>query len=173
VFFINLGLLLFNILPIYPLDGGQILRSLLWFVMGKARSLMAATVIGIIGIVCFIGFAIWREQVWLGLISIYLLFICWNGLQQARKLLQQAKLPRRLGYACPSCKTSPPIGAYWGCSACKQPFDTFETQGVCPHCSTRFATTTCLDCRVQSPMVTWVPGAYPGVGTVNGGYTGR
>jgi len=26
---------------------------------------------------------------------------------------------------------------------------------------------------VQSPMVTWVPGAYPGVGTVNGGYTGR
>src|SRR5271165_649278 len=34
VFYMNLGLLVFNILPIYPLDGGQILRALLWFVMG-------------------------------------------------------------------------------------------------------------------------------------------
>src|SRR5207253_3596718 len=41
VWVINLGLLIFNMLPIYPLDGGQILRSLLWFVVGRARSLMA------------------------------------------------------------------------------------------------------------------------------------
>jgi Zn-dependent protease len=27
LWFINLGLLIFNLLPIYPLDGGQILRS--------------------------------------------------------------------------------------------------------------------------------------------------
>src|SRR5262245_49682313 len=32
--YINLGLLIFNLLPVYPLDGGQILRSLLWFVLG-------------------------------------------------------------------------------------------------------------------------------------------
>src|SRR5580658_8257540 len=37
IFYIDVGLLLFNILPIYPLDGGQILRSLLWFVLGRAR----------------------------------------------------------------------------------------------------------------------------------------
>src|SRR6266849_3878825 len=30
---IDTGLLVFNMLPIYPLDGGQILRSLLWFVL--------------------------------------------------------------------------------------------------------------------------------------------
>ena len=129
--YIDVYLLAFNILPIYPLDGGQILRSLLWFALGKARSLMVATVLGIIGIAAFIGFAIWRREVWLGLISVYLLFICWGGLQHARQLLRQARLPRRPGFRCPSCLSAPPIGQYWKCGACEQPFDTFATQGVC------------------------------------------
>ena len=32
---INFGLLIFNLMPVYPLDGGQILRSLLWFIFGR------------------------------------------------------------------------------------------------------------------------------------------
>jgi hypothetical protein len=136
VMWIDVSLLAFNILPIYPLDGGQILRSLLWFVLGRARSLMVATVLGMLGIVGFIGIAILVRSMWIGAISAFMLLNCWGGLKHARELLRFAKLPRRPGYACPSCRTAPPAGAYWRCGHCGQTFDTFETGAICPHCAT-------------------------------------
>ena len=50
----KVGCSIFNIIPIYPLDGGQILRALLWFMMGRAWSLMVAAVIGLIGAAGFV-----------------------------------------------------------------------------------------------------------------------
>src|ERR1700722_16252787 len=141
--YINLGLLIFDLLPIYPLDGGQILRSLLWFVMGRARSLMAATIIGFLGVAGLIVLAVKSQSVWFGVMSAFILMNCWNGLQHARALLRLAKLPRQSAFSCPSCKTSPPLGDYWRCSTCQKSFDTFQSQAVCPHCSTRYATTGC------------------------------
>jgi Zn-dependent protease len=170
VFWINVLLLCFNILPVYPLDGGQILRSLLWFPLGRARSLMVATVVGFIGIVAFIGLALYSRSVWYLLMSAYLLMNCWSGLKQARALLKIAKLPRREGFACPSCHTAPPIGAYWLCRNCNQPFDTFATGGVCSHCGARFEEATCLDCRRQFPMSQWIPGNLHNASATNPGF---
>jgi len=153
---INKWLLIFNILPIYPLDGGQILRSLLWFVLGRARSLMVATVLGLIGVVGFISLALWQRDVWLGAIAVFMLMNCWGGLQHARALLRLAKLPRRQGFACPACKESPPIGDYWKCGKCGQAFDMFQNHAVCPHCSTQFAQTRCLDCGTVGPTYDWM-----------------
>src|SRR5271165_5491867 len=153
---INLVLLIFNMLPIYPLDGGQILRSLLWFVLGRARSLMVATILGLVGIVGFIALAFWVHDTWLGVIAVFLLLNCWGGLRHAQALLRFAKLPRREGFACPSCKTSPPIGDFWKCGKCGQPFDTFSTHAVCPYCATQFGVTRCLDCGEVRPMNEWV-----------------
>jgi Zn-dependent protease len=153
--FINLGLLIFNMLPIYPLDGGQILRSLLWFLMGRARSLIAATITGFLGVAGLIVLALRFQSVWFGVLSVFILLNCWKGLQQARALLRLAKLPRHGGFFCPSCKTSPPLGEYWRCPKCQKSFDTFQTQAVCPHCSTQFATTGCLDCGRTHPLNEW------------------
>ena len=157
VFYIDVGLLLFNILPIYPLDGGQILRSLLWFVLGRARSLMVATILGFVGIVGFIVLAFSKHDTWLGVIAVFLLLNCWGGLRHAQALLRFAKLPRRVGFACPVCKTAPPIGDFWKCGKCGQAFDTFQTQAVCPHCATQLAATRCLDCGAVRPLSEWTP----------------
>ena len=156
VFWINVGLLVFNILPIYPLDGGQILRSLLWFVMGRARSLMVATIIGFIGVIGFIGLAFWRQSPWLGAVALFMLLNCWGGLQHARALLRLAKLPRRDGFSCPTCNTAPPLGDFWKCGKCGQAFDTFQTHAACPHCGAQYAQTKCLDCGRLHPMNDWM-----------------
>jgi len=155
VFEINLYLLLFNILPIYPLDGGQIFRSLLWFVMGRARSLMVATMVGFVGVVGFIGLAIYIHSTWFAILAVFMLLNCWGGLQQARALLRFAKLPRREGYACPACKAAPPVGNVWKCGQCAQLFDTFQTQGVCPVCGAQFPVTRCMECGAARPISEW------------------
>ena len=160
VYFMNLGLLIFNLLPIYPLDGGQILRSLLWYVLGRARSLMAATVVGFAGVAALIALAVWLREVWFGVLSLFILLNCWSGLQHARALPRISKLPRRRGDACPSCRTGPPVGAVWRCSNCTHTFYTFESQAACPLCRTQFPNTVCLDCGAAHAFSEW---AAPGV----------
>ena len=165
---INIGLLVFNLVPIYPLDGGQIFRSLLWFVIGRARSLMVATVVGFIGVSAFLIYTLYlfmspggRGSVWLFIVAVFVLLNCWRGLMVARILLRLAKAPRHEGFACPQCQSAPPIGAYWGCAKCRTAFDTFETQATCPGCGTQFAVTRCPDCGASSPITEWLLPAAP------------
>ncbi len=87
---INLGLLLFNLLPIYPLDGGQIVRALLWFPLGQIRSLFIATGIGFVGGAALVVFAIWQRSIWIGFMAFFLLSQALLGWRQAQYLKMEA-----------------------------------------------------------------------------------
>jgi Zn-dependent protease len=153
--YMNMGLLIFNLLPIYPLDGGQILRSLLWFVLGRGRSLVVATTLGFAGTLGLLALAIRIESGWTAVVALFAGLNCWRGLQHARALLRLGRLPRRAGLRCPACGTPPPVGPLWTCSRCRTAFDTFETGAVCPTCGERFARTTCPECGAQHPAGAW------------------
>jgi Zn-dependent protease len=173
VSWINAGLLVFNLLPIYPLDGGQILRSLLWFAMGRGRSLMVATVVGFFGIAALVAYAAYSQSIWTAAICVFLGINCWSSWKRSRLMLQMAKLPRREGFRCPSCRTAPLLGAYWSCDQCQQGFDIFATEGICPYCRHEHADTICIDCQETSPTSEWVERTYAGAAVVSASFEAK
>jgi Zn-dependent protease len=153
---INTMLLIFNMLPIYPLDGGQILQSLLWFIMGRAKSLMVVACIGILGAVGILSLAIFFSDTWFIVLAIYAGYRSWTGIQAARAMLKMTSAPLRREAICPSCGKHPPIGPRWACG-CGAQFDTFETGATCPRCGQIFGMTRCIDCGQIAPLNIWMP----------------
>ena len=90
--FINAVLLGFNLLPVFPLDGGQIVRGLLWFPFGEIRSLQISSVIGLIGgaILGIVGLL--AGSVWWAVLAFFLLSRAWYGWQQAKAMIAASKM---------------------------------------------------------------------------------
>jgi Zn-dependent protease len=156
VWIINLVIMIFNLLPIYPLDGGQILRSLLWFKFGRAKSLMIAAIIGFIGVGGLLLYALWIGSVWTGIMAAFILMNCWRALSHVRTWSSIAKAPQREGIACPKCKSPAPRGAFWICTNCRNPLDPFALDGTCFQCKTPFSTAICPECNASSPLDAWI-----------------
>ncbi len=90
--FINAVLLGFNLLPVFPLDGGQIVRGLLWFPFGEIRSLQISSVIGLVGgaILGIVG--LMAGSVWWAVLAFFLLSRAWYGWQQAKAMIVASKM---------------------------------------------------------------------------------
>ncbi len=93
--YMNLALLIFNMLPVYPLDGGQIFRSLLWFPLGEIRSLQIASAVGLAGGAGLAVLALYWQSIWTGFMAFFLLSRAVAGWQQARVLVQERELMAR------------------------------------------------------------------------------
>ena len=97
--FFNIVILCFNMLPIYPLDGGQIVQSLLWFFVGRSLSLRIVAVMGILAAVAGVVAALLLGGGGLGTIQLLLIsvFIGWqsiHGYRMARLLAAQEQWDR-------------------------------------------------------------------------------
>ena len=79
----NVGLLIFNLLPIYPLDGGRILQALLWRLFGLRASLLVAGGIGIVAGTGLGLLAVSQGEWWLTAVAGFLVVGAYSGVQQA------------------------------------------------------------------------------------------
>ena len=145
----NLVMLVFNALPAFPLDGGQILFAILWKCFGRSRGLMIASVFGLVcGIVLFALAALYAKW-WLAITAAFICYGAVSGIRAARKLAPLDRATRRREYTCPGCRSHPPIGAFWSCPQCKVTTDVFDPLQVCPKCKILFLVVSCPECGQQ------------------------
>jgi Zn-dependent protease len=69
---INLIMVLFNLLPCYPLDGGRMLLAAMWGLIGYRRGIVATLFISIPCSAALIGWAIWDAQLLLAFLGVWL-----------------------------------------------------------------------------------------------------
>ncbi len=91
--YINLILAAFNMVPGYPLDGGRVLRSIVWWATGSIdRATRAAGFVGQGFAFLFILLGLWRFFTGHGFGGLWLAFIGWFLLDASRSSLAQTEL---------------------------------------------------------------------------------
>ncbi|WP_243657334.1 site-2 protease family protein [Chthoniobacter flavus] len=159
LWFLNIVVLLFNLLPIYPLDGGRILRTLLLSFLSRARSLYVAVLCGFLATLALGYWALYRESIWIGVLAFYLFLTCRRNWERAKGLVVLERLPQRKELFCPSCHAHPPIGTHWRCQQCGTRIDAFAPPSECPQCKTVFPGTQCQYCQESHPIAAWAAGS--------------
>jgi Zn-dependent protease/predicted transcriptional regulator len=95
--YINLGLAIFNLIPGYPLDGGRVLRAIIWWKTGNMnRATRSAARIGQAIAVAFIVLGLLRFMSGAGIAGLWIAFVGWFLLQAARESYSQIDLRRTL-----------------------------------------------------------------------------
>ena len=94
---INVALAVFNMVPGFPLDGGRVLRAIIWWITGSAsRATRVATGIGQFVAFAFILFGLFRFFNGAGFAGLWLTFIGWFLLDAARSSYAQFEILERL-----------------------------------------------------------------------------
>ena len=91
IYYTNLLILLFNLLPIYPLDGGRILKGILHITMGRKKAEKYSNIISIIMAILLSilsGIIIFKEK---NLAILFVLIYVWLLVLQENKRYQKRK----------------------------------------------------------------------------------
>lgn len=95
--YINIGLAIFNLLPGFPMDGGRVLRAIVWWSTGsRQRATRVASVTGQFVALAFIVFGIVRFFGGAGFSGLWMAFIGWFLLNAAKAAYAQQELTERL-----------------------------------------------------------------------------
>ncbi|MFN0119807.1 MAG: site-2 protease family protein [Blastocatellia bacterium] len=95
--YINLSLAVFNMLPGFPLDGGRVLRALIWWYTGSARqATRIASLTGQVVAVGFILFGIVRFFGGAGFSGLWMSFIGWFLLNAAKATYERQEMTEHL-----------------------------------------------------------------------------
>jgi Zn-dependent protease len=71
LFWMNISLVVFNMIPAFPMDGGRVLRALLAIRMGRLKATRWASIIGRIIATVFMVTALFQQELFLGLIGLF------------------------------------------------------------------------------------------------------
>jgi Zn-dependent protease/predicted transcriptional regulator len=94
---INIVLGVFNLVPGYPLDGGRVLRAIIWWISGnRGRSTRIAAGIGQLVAFAFIAIGIFRFFGGAGIGGLWLAFIGWFLMEASRESYAQSELTEAL-----------------------------------------------------------------------------
>jgi len=95
--YINISLAIFNMIPGFPLDGGRVLRGIIWWATGDSqRSTRIAARVGQFVAFGFIIVGIWRFFGGAGIGGLWIAFIGWFLLEAAGASRAQVEISQRL-----------------------------------------------------------------------------
>src|SRR6185503_20041448 len=95
--FINISLAIFNLIPGFPLDGGRILRGIIWWVTGDGiRATRIATRVGQVVAFGFIVLGVVRFFMGAGFDGLWMAFIGWFLLEAAGASRAQVEISDKL-----------------------------------------------------------------------------
>ncbi|MGQ0549701.1 MAG: site-2 protease family protein [Armatimonadota bacterium] len=95
--FINIAVAVFNMLPAFPLDGGRVFRSVLWYFTGNLfRATKIASLVGEIFAYLLMGLGLFRALSGSTVGGLWTLFIGWFLLQAAQSGYRQVQIRRAL-----------------------------------------------------------------------------
>ncbi len=95
--YINISLAIFNLVPGFPLDGGRVLRGIIWWATGDGlRATRIAARVGQAVAFAFILIGLWRFFHGAGLGGLWIAFIGWFLLDAARASRAEAEISQML-----------------------------------------------------------------------------